>query len=95
MKISVAEVRRRLPEGKECVIEFVGTNAQHCNPETKCTRRQIRKQTASQMASAFLEGPKKGSLIWLQWKGITADERDGAIFLTDGFHKEEFLKIVV
>jgi len=92
MKISAAEVRRRLPVGTECIVEFIGINRKHCAPGNERTRRRIIGQTASQMVSLFLEGPKVDHRIYLQWYRITAEEKDGAIILSDGY-QGEFLKI--
>jgi len=92
MKISAAEVRRRLPVGTECTVEFIGVNRKFCPPGNERTRRRIEKQTVNQMKSRFLNGPKEGNNIWLNWLGVKAEDQDGAIILSDD-QQGEFLKI--
>jgi len=94
MKLSIAEVKRRLSVGVEFTGEFVGTNAGRCQPGMQTTRRRVVKNTST-LVSVLLDGPKKDELIYLDWKNVTADERDGSVFLTmaDVNPPEEFLKI--
>lgn len=96
MKIAIAEVKRRLAEGIEYTGEFIGINAKMCKPGMQVTRRVVRKNK-TQMVSVFLDGPKVGEPIYLNWKNVTADERDGSIFLsmTETEQPEEFLKITL
>jgi hypothetical protein len=92
MKISIADVKKRLGVGVEFVGEFVGDNAKFCRPGMEKTRRRVVTNN-TQLVSEFLDGPKVGQVIYCKWAGVTADERDGGIFLTsDG---EEFLKITI
>jgi hypothetical protein len=96
MKIAIAEVKLRLAEGVEYTGEFVGVNARMCKPGMQVTRRVIVKNK-SEMVSRFIDGPKAGEVIYLNWKNVTADERDGSIFLsmTETATPEEFLKITL
>lgn len=95
-KLSIAEVKRRLAPGVEFVGEFVGVNAHRCPPGLQKTRRRVVKN-ASQLVSEFLDGPKVGELIYLRWVHTSAEERDGAIFLTmtEVRPPEKFLKITL
>ena len=96
MKIAIAEVKRRLAEGVEYTGEFIGINSKLCKPGMQVTRRVVLKNK-TQMVSVFLDGPKKDESIYLHWKNVTADERDGSIFLsmTETERPEEFLKITL
>lgn len=93
-KISIAEVKRRLAVGVTFTGEFVGTNAVRAAPGMKILRRRVI-SNKSVMTCELLEGPKMGQAIDLNWKNVTADERDGSIYLTmnDIDPPEEFLKI--
>ena len=95
-KISIAEVKRRLTVGVEFTGEFVGRNANRCQPGMQRTRRRVRKNK-TELVSELLDGPKTGELIYLDWKNVVADERDGSIFLTmmEVEPPEEFLKITL
>lgn len=92
MKISITEVKRRLVAGTNFVGEFVGDNVRLCSPGMEKTRRCVKKNT-TEMVSEFLDGPKVGQSIFCKWAGVTADERDGSIFLTA--NGQEFLKITI
>lgn len=96
MKIAIAEVKRRLVEGIEYKGEFIGINAKMCKPGMQVTRRVVLKNK-TEMVSMFLDGPKKDESIYLKWKNVTAEERDGSIFLsmTETERPEEFLKITL
>jgi hypothetical protein len=96
MKISIAAVKRKLKEGVEYTGEFTGTNSSRCVPNLSKTRRRII-ANKSVMVSVFLDGPKVGEKIYLDWKDVTADERDGSIFLTmtSVSPPEEFMKITI
>ena len=103
MKLSIAEVKRRLPVGTEYTGEFIGTmNVRvignlgvtnlHKSEQERITRRRIVKQT-SEMVSEFLDGPKAGQQIYLTWKGVSAQEdTDGSIVLMMD-NVEPFLRI--
>jgi hypothetical protein len=95
-KIAIAEVKRCLAKGIEYPAEFIGINAKMCKPGMQVTRRVVLKNK-TEMASIFLDGPEKDESIYLNWKNVTADERDGSIFLsmTETEHPEEFLKITL
>ncbi|NJL70188.1 MAG: hypothetical protein HC888_00640 [Candidatus Competibacteraceae bacterium] len=45
--------------------------------------RVVTKQQPAQMESELLEGPKKGQLIYLDWKWKTAHREDGKIIISD------------
>ena len=94
MKIAIAEVKRRLVEGVEYTGEFIGVNANMCKPGMQVTRRVVLKNM-TEMVSMFHDGPKKDESIYLNWKNVTAEVRDGSIFLsmTETEQPEEFLKI--
>jgi hypothetical protein len=96
MKIAIAEVKRRLVEGVEYTGEFIGINAKMCKPGMQVTRRVVRKNK-TEMVSVFLDGPKKDESIYLNWKNVTAEERDGSIFLsmTETERPDEFLRITL
>jgi hypothetical protein len=96
MKIAIAEVKRRLAVGTEYTGEFVGVNARMCAPGMQVTRRRV-VNNKTQLVSELLDGPKAGQLIYLNWKNVVADERDGSIFLTmtETPKPEEFLKITL
>lgn len=101
-KLSIAEVKRRLPVGCIYLGEFIGGNAHRAKPGNVCTKRRVETQK-SQMVSRLLTGPNSNlsprddnkELIYLHWVGITADERDGSIFLTLVEGEDEFLKITI
>lgn len=95
MRLSITKVREQLPEGREFTGEFIGLNAKFCRPGMQVTRRRVVKNSSYQLLSRFLDGPQKGRLIYLAWKGLTAEDVDGAVILTktvDG-EPEAFLKI--
>lgn len=96
MKISIAEVKRRLDECVKYTGEFIGTNAKRCPPDMQVTNRIVLKNK-SQLVSMFLDGPKQGEVIYLNWKYVRAEERNGSIFLsmTETEPEEEFLKITI
>lgn len=105
-KISIAEVRRRLPVGAKFTASFVGpmtmvvqgnlgaTTLPPANDRT--TERVVKRQSSSTMVSEFLTGPKIGKSIYCDWAGMAArEEGDGSIVLSherDGEQKD-FLSI--
>lgn len=94
--MKIAELKRRLSEGVEFTVEFIGTNSTRCVPSMTKTRRRI-VSNKTQMVSLILEGEKAGEQAYLTWKNVSAEERDGSIFLTktDAEPPEEFLKITI
>jgi hypothetical protein len=97
MKISIADVKRRLPVGTKFAAEFIGRNAVHCRPGMQFTSRQVKRQTSQYMESEFLDGPTVGETIDLIWKGKEAKQVGEAIVFTNTSVNppEEFLKIRV
>ena len=81
MKISIAEVKRRLKIGTEFTAEFIGQNAIHCKTGMQITKRRVLKNN-SQLESILLDGPNKGKTIHLNWTNVTAQEKDGSIILS-------------
>lgn len=92
MKITIAEAMRRLPVGTEFTGEFLNP-LPTMDPARLVTRRKVKRQTPARMVSTFLDGPRAGNEIELNWRGVTADERDGAIYLTMNETGREFLRI--
>ena len=94
MKVSIAGVKAKLSVGTEFVGEFIGVNAQICRPGLQKTRRRVTKNN-TELVSTFLDGPRVGEAIYLTWRGLTADETDGAIVLSmhDNGAAEPFLRI--
>lgn len=108
MKMTIAELKRRLPVGAEFTAQFLRgpiTVRGNCGDTVLATdntprRRRVVKQT-SQMVSVHLDGPKVGHNAYLTWKGTTArQDTDGSIILTmnDDEGKrppEDYLKITL
>lgn len=105
MKLTIAEVKRRLPAGAKFTGEFCGrlntrvisnTGATSLvKPENeRRTQRIVRKQS-SEMVSEFLSGPRIGQLIYCAWKGVSAREEAGDIILSQEIQgrSEDFLRI--
>lgn len=90
MKLSISELKRRLPAGTEFTGEFVGRNRQVAAAGMSICRRRVVKQ-GTQMVCVFLDGPKQGEQSYLTWRGVSAKEIDGAIVLSD--EGEEFFRI--
>ena len=91
MKLSIAEVKRRLPVNKEFTGEFIGRNRGIAG-YTVAKRRVVRQ--GGTMCCILLDGPKAGQKIYLDWRGVQALERDGSIILIQTAREdEEFLKI--
>lgn len=86
MKISIAEVKRCLPVGKEVSFEYVGFPKNGVK-----SKRKVIKNSSYQLITTILDGPKTGESVYLDWNGVTADERDGDVYLKD---TEEFVKII-
>lgn len=90
MKLSIAEVKRRLSVGTEFTAEFLrgplvvrGNTGDTVMPVPAPSRRRVTKQT-SQMVSVYLDGPKVGKSIYCDWAGVTArEDTDGSIVLTN------------
>lgn len=91
MKMTIAELKRRLPVGAEFTAQFLrgpitirGNLGDTVLPaDNTPRRRRVVKQT-SQMVSVHLDGPKAGQEAYLTWKGTTArQDTDGSIILTN------------
>lgn len=91
MRLSIAEVRRRLPVGKFFTGEFIGRNGQLCKPENKILRRQVEAQKSNEMECRLKDGPDEGRVTYLEWIGVLAREDENAIILT--CTGEDFFKI--
>jgi hypothetical protein len=60
------------------------------------TRRRVVKQTAREMVTVYLSGPKEGREIHCDWKGVKARQFDGGdiiLTMTDNGREEDFLRI--
>ena len=96
--MTIAEVRRRLPVGTEFTAEFINPVGRAKFGEGQHTsRRRVTKQSAREMVSLFLDGPKEGKEIFLGWKNTKAREEDGSIIftMTDTGSPQDFLKITI
>lgn len=101
MKLSIAELRRRLPAGTRFTARFLrgdivirgntGTTTLEVDKETQT--REVVKQTASEMVSVYLTGPRKGREVTCTWRGVSAREDESGITLTQGETGEDFLLI--
>lgn len=90
-KLSIAEVKRKLPVGTEYTAEFIG-KINTRNVSQRILRRRVLKH-GNEMVSLLLDGPHQGEEIALSWKDTTAEEDDlGIIFLTR-INAETYLKI--
>jgi hypothetical protein len=90
MKLTIAEVKRRLPVGKKFIAEWCGKMNKD-KPDARTTR-VVSKQGAV-MVSEFLSGSNQGKTIDLNWRGVSAREENGNIVLSLG--EEDFLKIEI
>jgi hypothetical protein len=95
--LSLAEARRRLAPGREFTCEFIGSNARHCKPELRVTRRRVLKQSAQEMCSEVLDGPFAGTPIYLTWRGTAVEEHPDQLLVYmlahDGLPAAAFLKL--
>lgn len=87
--LSIAEVRRRLPVGKEFRSAFVGSLVIHGNagrvelPVPPVTTRRVVKQTPLKMTSVYLDGEKKDTESHCYWAFVVCrEEADGTIVLS-------------
>lgn len=89
-KISCASLRKLLAHGVEFSAEYIGP---FCGALS--SRRVVAVQTAHHMSSEVLDGPKKGSVVYCDWRGVTVREEDGGYILTDNNVKppRDFLRI--
>lgn len=94
MKLSIAEVKRRLPVGTEYVGEYVGGNARNVKLGGRIARRRVTKQTSYEMTSEVLTGPNSGSIPHLTWQGQKAREDDGAIIILD-HQGDQYFRITI
>ena len=95
-RISISELKRRLPVGQTFTGEFVGWNPSVARKGMAVCRRRVVRQ-GQQMVCEFLDGPRRGEQSNLGWRGLTAEEIDGAIVLCDQNGRdrqpEAFLKL--
>lgn len=95
-KLSLTKLRAALRPGTEFIAEFIGVNRKLCMPGNEKTRRRVLTNTANEMKSWLLDGPRQNEPIYLNWRFCSADQRDdGSIVLTNAESKppEEFLLI--
>lgn len=100
MKLSIAEVKRRLAVGTEFTAEYLGgplVVRGNCGDTTfqvpPPSKRRVIKQT-SQMVSIHLEGPKAGQSVYCDWAGVAArEDTDGSIVLTMKSPEKDFVRI--
>ncbi len=105
MKITIAELRRRLPVGATFKASFlrgpikvVGNTGNTLLPvDNNEYSRVVVKQTASEMVSKYTEGPREGREVTCTWRAVVAREEEGRIILThtDQSRNEDFLAIVL
>ena len=98
-KMTIADVRCRLPVGAKFTAEFirplvVRPNVGEASPlptaAPTTSARVVRSQTAHEMATEYLDGPRAGRVIYCNWKGVTARVEENAIILSG---PDDFLKI--
>jgi hypothetical protein len=99
--MTIAELRRLLPVDKEWTGEYLGgslvvlgnagSTTFHPNPPA---RRRVIKQSAYEMKSMMLDGPKANQVVYHNWKGTKARKENDAIILTDETGRD-FLKITI
>lgn len=92
MKISISALRRRLTPGKQFTATYIGPNCNAALHNVESTRLVV-SQTANQMVSKTLDGVRPGAEVYCTWNGVTAEEHDGYIWLTQGGDDEPFLKL--
>ena len=88
--LSIAKVRRYLlPVGTNVRATFLGKplvvngNAgTTVLPVAAPSLRVVVKQTANQMVSEYLDGPKKGERSYCDWTGVKAREENGGVILS-------------
>ena len=100
MNLSIAEVRRRLPAGTLFNATFLlgpivvrGNTGNTTIPPVTSAPRKVVKQSAHEMVSELLDGPKKGQNVHCGWKGVTAREENGEIILTS--EGADFVKFTI
>lgn len=71
MHLSIAELKRRLPEGAEFTAKFIGKNMTVARPGMVITRRRVVKQAAT-MITSVVGGEFDGKLVYCGWRGTTA-----------------------
>lgn len=104
-RLSLAEIRRRLPPGKFFTAEFVGeinirvignlgVTELRKSPAEIRTRRRVRTQSRHEMASEILTGPKAGQPIYVAWSGVDVYvEAPGVLLLQMSDEPQPFLRI--
>ena len=70
--LSIAAVRRMFPPGTRYIGEFIGANRKAARPGNIRTERTVRRQVPYEMVSMIETGPRAGSEIDLNWRGVTA-----------------------
>ncbi len=88
-KISVAELRRKLPVGQHFMVTFVGKNARFAPPHRLHTERKVLKNSSYEMESLIIQEDKP---IHLTWKGLSCHQIGDSYILSDE-HQGDFLKI--
>lgn len=76
MKLSIAELRRRLPVGATFTSTFIGKNSSIARPTMLQTKRRVLKQSARDMVSVITQGEHTGENIWVNWKFVSATVDD-------------------
>jgi hypothetical protein len=89
MKITIAEVKRRLPVGTEYIGTYVGKFAYLTKGYTTCKRKVVR--NTNTLESVFLDGSRAEERVFLPWRSVTATENHDGITLSDD--NGEFLRI--
>lgn len=103
MKISIAEVRRRLPVGATFTATFLRDLTVRPNvgppvvmPNRGPSSREVVSQNAHEMVSRYTSGPRSGQNISCKWTGVTARVEDGVTIILSqkfGDEREDFLAI--
>ena len=78
--LTIAALRRKLPPTATFFITWLGVIVGN-NPHT--THRRVVSQSAHVMASEILDGPQKGTVVRLNWKGVRASEALDVITLEE------------
>lgn len=76
MKLSIAELRRRLPVGATFTATFIGKNSSIARPTMRQTKRRVHTQSSYHMTSVITEGQHADEVIWLTWKFVSATVDD-------------------
>jgi len=82
-KISIDEVRRRLPVNAEFTCDYIGPNTAMIGPDNTGVRRRVIRQTDKEMTSVVLTGPRNGREVDCVWAWVLAEDNDGVIVLSN------------